>query len=215
MPASGAGAGPGAGGRVAGARRGARSHAASLCCADTGARCCRAHAARRRGAAVDRRRGLRRGLSAREPKPERFAAWWLPTLRAASASSWPPISRASIWFSRWSASRPTASSCTTARRGRRRPASSTLALARGGRGLPADRLRAAGGRHSGQQPADPLTPWRRYPHRRGVIRRWSLLIIGFGLKIGLVPLHVWMPLAYRRHPCRLRPCSAVPRSRPA
>ncbi|HEX7199175.1 MAG TPA: proton-conducting transporter membrane subunit, partial [Dongiaceae bacterium] len=34
----------------------------------------------------------------------------------------------------------------------------------------------------------------------------ALLILGFGLKIGLVPLHVWMPLAYRAAPI---PAAAV------
>ena len=34
----------------------------------------------------------------------------------------------------------------------------------------------------------------------------ALLILGFGLKIGLVPLHVWMPLAYTAAPI---PAAAV------
>ena len=35
---------------------------------------------------------------------------------------------------------------------------------------------------------------------------WLLLIVGFGLKAGLVPLHVWLPLA---HPAAPTPASAV------
>src|SRR6516165_3498668 len=34
----------------------------------------------------------------------------------------------------------------------------------------------------------------------------ALLILGFGLKVGLVPLHVWMPLAYTAAPI---PAAAV------
>ena len=34
----------------------------------------------------------------------------------------------------------------------------------------------------------------------------TLLILGFGAKIGLVPFHVWMPLAYRAAPI---PAAAV------
>ena len=38
----------------------------------------------------------------------------------------------------------------------------------------------------------PSSPWRN--------TALTLLILGFGLKIGLVPLHVWMPLAYTAAP---------------
>ena len=44
----------------------------------------------------------------------------------------------------------------------------------------------------------PASPW------RGLTL--ALLIAGFGLKIGLVPLHVWLPLA---HPAAPMPASAV------
>lgn len=41
------------------------------------------------------------------------------------------------------------------------------------------------------------------PHAGAII---ALLVVGFGLKMGLVPLHVWMPLA---HPVAPMPASAV------
>ncbi len=44
----------------------------------------------------------------------------------------------------------------------------------------------------------PASPWRE--------ATLALLILGFGLKMGLVPLHVWMPLA---HPVAPMPASAV------
>ena len=44
----------------------------------------------------------------------------------------------------------------------------------------------------------PASPWRE--------STLLLLILGFGLKIGLVPLHVWMPLAYPAAPI---PAAAV------
>jgi formate hydrogenlyase subunit 3/multisubunit Na+/H+ antiporter MnhD subunit len=44
----------------------------------------------------------------------------------------------------------------------------------------------------------PASPWRD--------ATLALLIVGFGLKIGLVPLHVWMPLAYSAAPI---PAAAV------
>ncbi len=44
----------------------------------------------------------------------------------------------------------------------------------------------------------PASPWR--------AASLALLILGFGLKIGLVPGHVWMPLAYRAAPT---PAAAV------
>ncbi|MCK0195757.1 complex I subunit 5 family protein [Ancylobacter sp. 6x-1] len=44
----------------------------------------------------------------------------------------------------------------------------------------------------------PASPW-----REAIL---ALLILGFGLKMGLVPLHVWMPLA---HPVAPMPASAV------
>ena len=44
----------------------------------------------------------------------------------------------------------------------------------------------------------PMSPWR--------AASLALLILGFGLKIGLVPGHVWMPLAYRAAPA---PAAAV------
>ena len=44
----------------------------------------------------------------------------------------------------------------------------------------------------------PASPWRD--------PTLALLIVGFGLKIGLVPLHVWMPLAYSAAPI---PAAAV------
>jgi multicomponent Na+:H+ antiporter subunit A len=44
----------------------------------------------------------------------------------------------------------------------------------------------------------PVSPWRD--------TALTLLILGFGLKIGLVPAHVWMPLAYRAAPI---PAAAV------
>jgi formate hydrogenlyase subunit 3/multisubunit Na+/H+ antiporter MnhD subunit len=45
----------------------------------------------------------------------------------------------------------------------------------------------------------PASPWRAVS--------LALLLLGFGLKIGLVPGHVWMPLAYRAAPA---PAAAVP-----
>src|SRR5690606_17167597 len=44
----------------------------------------------------------------------------------------------------------------------------------------------------------PLSPWRD--------ATLILIILGFGLKIGLVPFHVWMPLAYSAAPI---PAAAV------
>ena len=44
----------------------------------------------------------------------------------------------------------------------------------------------------------PASPWR--------TATLALLLLGFGAKIGLVPLHVWMPLAYRAAPI---PAAAV------
>ena len=75
------------------------------------------------------------------------------------------------------------------------------------RGVPAAGLRDA--RAPAARHANPFDPRRRSPpagiadarrHRR------SLLIVGFALKMGLVPLHVWLPLA---HPAAPMPASAV------
>ena len=44
----------------------------------------------------------------------------------------------------------------------------------------------------------PASPWR--------TATLTLLLLGFGAKIGIVPFHVWMPLAYRAAPI---PAAAV------
>ena len=55
------------------------------------------------------------------------------------------------------------------------------------RGGPADRLRDAGGRRAAAAASRSATSWRRCRLRPGATRRSRLIIIGFGMKIALVP----------------------------
>ena len=141
-----------------------------------------------------------------EPNAGRFAVWWLLTLTgslgvffAGDLADLLPDLRPG------QPRRLGPRRSTTARRAPQRAGAIYLVPRGGRRGLPAGRFRAACRRRPGPDPRDPPTcraaadsPW------RGLTL--ALLIAGFGLKMGLVPLHVWLPLA---HPAAPMPASAV------
>lgn len=135
----------------------------------------------------------------------RFAGWWLPTM-AGSLGVFVAADLVSFYLVYALASLPAWGLVIHDRTARAWSAGATyilLTVIGEAALLAAFALLAAGAPGNSLAIAEVLPPLAEAPLREVVI---ALVLLGFGLKAGLVPLHVWLPLA---HPAAPTPASAV------
>lgn len=135
----------------------------------------------------------------------RFAGWWLPTM-AGSLGVFVAGDLVSFYLVYALASLPAWGLVIHDRTARAWSAGATyilLTVIGEAALLAAFALLAAGAPGNSLAIAEVLPPLTEAPLREVVI---ALILLGFGLKAGLVPLHVWLPLA---HPAAPTPASAV------